>query len=388
MRSSAVAPRPNGIFAPPCERLPRWRALAIAGVLLALVCQVGLMTWIGNHAYGDLLKSVNFGYLVHVGAFDLQGDFVNSKTFVGPLLNYWIFANLGLAGLHAANLLLLVLLVVLIAWAYRPHVDDGALLAGLFLLLFYPGTHRSLAVGELDDQLATACLALALVAMNRGGRSLAAALCLGFGFLFKFWMIVFAGGWVLYLAARQPLRHLAPAIAGLVAPFLLVSLVDRGASWRSFSTSASIQVAFSTWTFVAFKLLSTGLLPAAVIAVLAWRRDRRPVVDHAMAMFLAYPVYVVVARDAWAASTMMMTCLVIMAPWLARWGLSIAPPTSPRTRRAALALSAAVYIALGLFITVRRLTEEVWPVRLVESVAEAREMFPYNPPPRSWRPPP
>jgi hypothetical protein len=78
---------------------------AIAVLAGAVAVQAGLMIHLGERAYGDVLKALNFGYLLDVGAYRPSEDVINSKTFVGLWITHRIFVAYGLTGLHVVNVL-------------------------------------------------------------------------------------------------------------------------------------------------------------------------------------------------------------------------------------------------------------------------------------------
>jgi hypothetical protein len=356
---------------------------AILGGALAL--QVGLMAHLGDRAYGDVLKSVNFGRLVASGAYDLRRDVVNSKTFVGPAITYWLFARGGLAGLHAANLIAFVLLgAVLLRLGHR-QFDAHTRLLALFLFAFYVGTQRSIVAGELEDQLATLLLATGILLYLERGTVFTASLVVGLGFLFKFWVAIFGVGFVAHLLVTDRRQLVPGALLGLGLPLAALATADGGASLRSLLLSVGKQVHYSTWSEAAVKSVSTGLVPCFGVAVAAWAERRRPPDTLSLLLFASYLLYTVAMRDVHAASTMMMTCLVFASPLIAAWLVGRARRLGGTTRRAAVVGLVLLYPVATTFVTRLHLHRDTHPLRLVETSAEAARMFRYNAPPADVR---
>jgi len=355
--------------------------LAPAILVAALLVQLVLILHVGDRAYGDVLKAVNFGHLVDTGAYEVGRDMVNSKTFVGPWIAYHLFARWGLDGLRVANMAIFVLLGGLVLALGRGRFDVGTRLLALFVFAFYPGTLRSIVAGELDDQLATLLLATGVLVYLERGRVLTAALLLGTGFLFKFWVAIFGLGFVVFLLATRRARDLPAALAGLGLPFAVVALFDGGGSAHAFFTSLGLSVHYSTWSKVAFKAFSTGLLPCAVVVVASWAEGKRRDVDTLfLCLASSYVVYVFVARDAFAATTMMMTCLVFSSHLLAAWMLRRTRALGPSARRAVAIAVLTLCPTATTTVAYVNLYRDTLPIRLFVTTDEINRTFRYNRP--------
>jgi hypothetical protein len=351
--------------------------LVLAVLATAVTIQIGLMRHIDGRAYGDCLKAVNFGYLLDTGAYSATRDVVNSKTFVGPWLSFQLYTRWGLAGLRAANVAAFLIIALLVLALGRRRFAWPTRLVALHLFVFYVGTQRSIVAGELDDQIATALLAAGVLLLFERRSVLAACALVGFGFLFKFWVAIFGVGLVAYLAAVRRFRDLPVALFGLGLPFLVLSLLDDGASLGSLLISLGIQRNFSSWPEVAFKSFSTGLVPIAALTAAAWSERGRTDPDTLlMSLATPYVVYVFLARDAHAASTMMMPSLVFSSPLVAEWltRRDWSRPRWPTTLGLAL-----LYVAATTSVAYFNLWRDTRPMRLVATPAQAASMFPYNP---------
>ena len=357
------------------------RLLAPAILAVALAIQIALMLHIDGRAYGDVLKAVNFGHLVDAGAYDVSRDMVNSKTFVGPWVSYHVFAGWGLGGLHAANLTSFILLGALVLALGRGRFDATARLLALVIFAFYTGTQRSIVAGELDDQLATLLLATGMLWHLARGGIVVAALLVGMGFLFKFWVAIFGLGFAVYLLVTGRARALPPAVAGMGLPFAVVSLFDGGGSIHALVTSVGLSTHFSTWDKVAIKVFSTGLVPCALVAAASWAEGERRDVDTLfLCLVCSYVAYVFLARDAWATSTMMMTCLVFSSHLLAAWMVRRMGALGLTARRAGAIAFLTLDPAAMTTVAYVNLYRDTLPVRLFTTPDEVARSFRYNRP--------
>lgn len=359
--------------------------LGASGILAAaLATHAGLMSFLGDRVYGDVLKAVHFGWLVAIGVYDPARDVVNSKTFVGPWLDHRLFAAAGLPGLRAASLALFVATGALLASIARGRFDERTRLLALFLFAFYVGTQRTIVAGELDDHVATLLLAAGVFLVLERARLVLGCAVIGCGFLFKFWVAIFGFGLVVWLAAAGRSRRIPATVCALGVPFVALALVDGGGSLRALTVSTGLSLRFSTWGTVAFKCVSTGLLPVVAVTIAAWlERGRRDDDLLLVCLSCSYLAYVLLARDAHAATTMMSTTLVFAAPLVAAWMLARAGTLAPARRRVALALLVAVYPTATTMVTALHLHRDTHVMRLAERPEDAARTFRYNRPPRA-----
>lgn len=291
----------------------RWVATAALVLAAAVLVQLAFIAYLGNRTYADVIRSVSFGAGVESGVIGIRTHVENTKTFVGPLLWFRLASAFGLAGLKAFNVAAFVALFAVQAAIGRRLFDRRVTLYALAFVAFYTGTIRNVVASEQDDMMASVLFALgALVWL--AGRSIAmsavAGVLMGCGFLFKFWVAIFFGGFALLLATRRDWTTLAVAAVTFAVPFCCVTFVDGGASVAGLLGSAERQRGYSSWTIVGTRLFVTGLLPAFVAAGLA--AVRRPGLPTAFAFLVPAPYlfYVVGMRDAFATTFVMMLCLV------------------------------------------------------------------------------
>jgi hypothetical protein len=352
--------------------------LTIAIVLVAVAVKVGFGAYLGGRVYPDVYRALNYGWLIAQGAFSIRSDVINDKTFLGPLLWTRVYAWAGINGLLAFNLAAFVALCGVQYGLGRGRYDGWTRAVALVLFAFYVGTHRNVAAGEPDDNLAALLFGLGLWIYLDTRRVLTAGLCIGVGFLFKFWVAIFGLGFAVYLAWKRPWRELGWALGGMGLPFLALNGIDGMASFRALFLSVDIQSGYSGWGELGFKLLSTGLLPMAVLTTWAWWRRRDDLTALLCLVSIAYAVYAVVNRDAFAASFVMMLCM-LFASFLLAQTLLAAVEALPRRRRARVVGAVlAAYVVLTSGVTYHNLYRDTEPIVVLQTEAAAREMFPHN----------
>ena len=224
-------------------------------------------------------------------------------------------------------------------------------LLALFLMAFYTGTLRNVAAGEPDDMAASLLFAVGVLVWLDRRSAAAAGLVMGCAFLFKFWALIFFGGFALFLLVRRDWWSAGAASAAFALPFLCLSLVDAGASLAGFLMTARRVRGQSTWPLVGLRLVVTGILPAFLAA--GWVALRRPSFENVLA-FTAVPapylLHILVMQDAHAVTFVMMLCLVFWSfpiaelllgwqalagrPWLRRVALAMYADRSARERLA------------------------------------------------------
>jgi hypothetical protein len=291
----------------------RWMVTAAVVLAAAVVVQLAFIAYLGHRTYTDVVRSVSFGAGVESGVVGIRTHVENTKTFVGPLLWFRLASAFGLAGLKAFNVAAFVALFAVQAAIGRRLFDRRVTLYALAFTAFYTGTIRNVVAGEQDDMMASLLFALGALVWLAGRSTVASAaagVLMGCGFLFKFWVAIFFGGFAIFLAMRRDWRSLAAASMAFAVPFLCVTLVDGGASGTALFGSAERQRGYSSWATVGARLFVTGLLPAFVAAGLA--AVRRPGLPTSFAFLLPAPYlfYVLGMRDAFATTFVMMLCLV------------------------------------------------------------------------------
>ena len=236
-------------------------AVSFAIVLLAVALKLGFAAYLGGRVYPDVNRALNYAHLVQQGAFSIQTGVINDKTFVGPLLWLRLYEWAGVKGLLAFNVAAFVALCGVHYGLGRRRYDGWTRAIALALFAFYVGTNRNIVAGEPDDNLAALLVGVGLLIYLDTRLVLAAGLCIGAGFLFKFWVAIFGLGFACYLIWKRPWREFAWALCGMGAPFLALNGVDGMASFRALFVSLGIQHGYSPWGQLGSKLLSTGLLP-------------------------------------------------------------------------------------------------------------------------------
>ena len=293
----------------------RTLTLAIAAILFAsILVKLGFIWYLDDRAYYDVLKALNYGCLVHKKIFSIHTDLINSKTFLGPVLWFPLYQSLGMLGLKLFNLLVFVLLFCTQYALGKGRYSARAIIIALFLVAFYVGTNRNVAAGEPDDNIAALLFSLGVLTYLNTKRPFVSSLLMGVGFLFKFWVAIFCVGFVVALRMTKRWRELWPAGVGMALPFLLINCIDGFASLHSLLMSEARQRGgHAAWSKVGFKMLSSGMIIAAVISAWTWLKQRN---EHTTLFFfipVAYVPYVLITKDPYAASFVMMLCLVFFS---------------------------------------------------------------------------
>jgi len=353
---------------------PSRRFLAAAGVifLVAVAVKLALLGHIGGRIYGDVQRSLNFGYAVEEGRANITTHSEQSKTFVAPLLWYRVFTVGGVTAIKAVNFALFgALFVVQLLLARRLMGDDAALVASV-LFAFYVGTGRNVVAGEPDDLVVALGVATAILIWSSWKRTDLAGMLIGLAFLFKFSAAVFFLGFAVYLVIERRWKALAIISITAAVPFAVVNLIDGGQSLRGLLASTGVQSGVSPWTAVGFKFLSTGILAGTIIA--SYEQWRRPTDGGKLLLPLAlcYPIYMIVMRDAYASSYVGMLWIVFAGPLMAAWILQL---RGGRFRqRAVLGTVLAAYVFTATAITAYRLHHDTQDLYLTRGVSyEPRE---------------
>jgi hypothetical protein len=286
-----------------------WRILwlILAG---SLAIKLALIIHIGPHFHGDVVRAVNFGYGVEEGSLSIRTHFDNTKTWVGPILWYRLFDLAGPWGLRLFNIVAFFALFGVQFLSGRHLYERATLVLALFLFAFYVGTHRNVMAGEPDDMMAALLFSAGLLVFLHRDRVLGASLIMGLGLLFKFWVGIFFGGFALFLLTERRWTALAPSIVAFLVPFLVINLVDGFASLAALFWSVGQQSGYDDWSHIAWRLLSTGLLPAVLVS--GWAAAENPNWQNRLFFLVPFPyfAYVLLMRDAHAASAVMMLSMM------------------------------------------------------------------------------
>jgi len=152
------------------------------GIILStsLILKLLVIGYLDGRVYYDVSKALNFGYLVHQKTFSIYTDIINSKTFLGPLLWFYLYRAGGLVGLQLFNLLVFVLLFLTVYALGKGRYGTPTIILALFLFAFYAGTNRNISAGEPDDNIAALFFGLGVLFYLNTGRVFSSALH-GFG---------------------------------------------------------------------------------------------------------------------------------------------------------------------------------------------------------------
>jgi hypothetical protein len=335
---------------------------------LAVFCQLLLIAYLGERSYVDVQRAVHFGWDVAEGRLSVTAHMDRSKTFLGPVAWYWIYQQGGLYALKALNVALFVGLLAAHRGIAR-HVI-GSLVAGeaagriavlaTALFAFYPGTFRSVTASEVDDNVSHLLMGLGVLSAVSGRGVLLAGLLMGLAFLFKYWVAMLVAGFALGLGLRTSPHRWRDVLAFSLAaatPFALFNLATDFVGLRSIPGQIEHQYGYSGAPTMLVKLFSTGLLPAVAIA--GWVCWRNPTDERRVLVSIApvYLLYVIVMRDAFTATFVMVACLVPTSFLIAEWLDGVVPK---RLRTAALI----AYLVAGLVVATVNLKRDTRPFRL------------------------
>jgi hypothetical protein len=320
-------------------------------------------------------KAVNFGYLVHQKTFSIYTDIINSKTFLGPILWFHLYQATGLLGLKIFNFLAFVSLFFTVYALGKGRYSHSTIVLALFLFAFYAGTNRNIAAGEPDDNVAALLFGLGVLVYLKTARPFPAALLMGLAFLFKFWGAIFCVGFGFYLLSKGRFREVWPAGIGMLLPFLLINFVDGFQSTRSLWISLNVQKDITPWREIGFKMLSTGMILSVLASAWTWGKCRSDVNTLFFLPSVTYLIYILAVRDAFAASFVMMQCLMFSSFLVADFLRTQYVLRSGRLRRGAAVVFCLLYIAITSAITYQNLYRDTRPLALVQSPQEIEEMF-------------
>lgn len=333
----------------PTDPLSPSRVALVVAVSLAI--KTGLILYLGDRVYGDVIRSVNFGLGIEQGLESIRTHVDNTKSFLGPMLSAALVHAGGVTAIRVFNLLTFAGLCLTTVAIGRAQYTRAVVLVALLLLAFYAGGHRNVAAGEVEDNLASVLFAVGLLAYLRWNRPLAVGLLMGLAFLVKFWIAIFLGAFGVVLLLQRHWRMAVWVALGSLLPVALISAADHGATLRGLLMTVGRQEGYSTWSTVAFRMISTGLLPTILIA--AWMAVRRPSERSALffGLVAGYFVYVVVFRDAYAVTFVMMLCLVPAGFLVAEFLVdAVGFERAPGRGRARLAVLLGLYAVVNLAI--------------------------------------
>jgi hypothetical protein len=202
--------------------------------------------------------------------------------------------------------------------------------------------------GEPDDMIAALMFSTGLLIFLQKDRVIGAALLMGVGLLFKFWVAIFFGGFLLFLLSERQWTKLPLAGVSFLVPFACLNLIDGFASLTALLWSADHQSGYTAWKFIGRRLLTTGMLPAVLVA--GWTTARAPNRSNRLCFFVPIPyfAYVLINRDAWAASAVMMLCMVYFGFLIGHFLLQSAMLGTGAVRRRVVTGVLAVYLVTSV----------------------------------------
>jgi hypothetical protein len=281
----------------------------------------------------------------------------------------------GVYGLKVANLVAFALLFVTVYRLGAPFFPRRTVILAMFLFAFYAGTNRNIVAGETDDNVAALIFSLGALAYLNNKHRLWCGLLMGVGFLFKFWIAVFGLGFGAFLVWKRRWRDAMLVTLGTMIPFAIVNAIDGFQSLRSLLVSEQMQNQLSPWVELAARTVSTGLLFTFVASAWSWWRDRSDIKTLYFLMLVSYVLYVVLNRDAFAITFVMMQCLVFCAFLVADTVLGIAEWRLPVRGRPALLIFCALYLLASTAITWQHLYRDTVAMEIVQTQSEVDRMF-------------
>lgn len=347
-------------------------ALILFGSILV---KLAFIWYLGGRAYRDVFSAINFGYRLHQDILAIHTEVINSKTFLGPVLWFHLYQSFGMIGLKLFNIFVFVLLFFTELALGKGRYGESTIVFALLLFAFYVGTNRNVVAGEPDDNIAALCFSLGMLVYLSTGRLFSSSLLMGVGFLFKFSVAIFCFGFAFYLLSKVRLRDLCLAGLGMSLPFLLINGIDGFASMRALLMSVGKQHGYSDWKEVGLKMVSTGMIFSVLASAWIWLKRRSDTDTLFFMVSSAYFVYVLVNRDAFAASFVMMQCLMFSGFLIAEMALMPQLLRNDKWRARALMVLCSIYIAITSAITYQHLYRDTVPLTLIETQPQIERMF-------------
>jgi len=144
---------------------------------------------------------------------------------------------------------------------------------------------------------------------------------------------------------------------------------------RSLLVSLNVQKGISPWQNVGFKMLSTGMIFSLLASAWTWLKHRNKPNTLFLVIPATYFLYVLLNRDAFAASFVMMQCLMFSSFLVAEFLLMPTILRHGRFRSGAIVVFCAVYLVVTAAITYQHLHRDTVPFALVKSHPEIESMF-------------
>jgi len=144
---------------------------------------------------------------------------------------------------------------------------------------------------------------------------------------------------------------------------------------RSLLISLNVQKGISPWQNVGFKMLSTGMIFSLLASAWTWLRHRNKPNTLFFVIPTTYFLYVLLNRDAFAASFVMMQCLMFSSFLIAEFLLMPTILRHGRFRNGAIVVFCAAYLGVTAAITYQHLYRDTVPLALVKTQPEIERMF-------------
>lgn len=121
---------------------------------------------------------------------------------------------------------------------------------------------------------------------------------------------------------------------------------------------AGAHVGYSSWSAVAFKMFSTGMLPLVIISVWVCRRSARETNVLLGVVSSSYFVFVLATRDAYAAGYVMMQSMLLASFLVAEFLVDVSVMVSRRRQKLVLGGLLALYVVGTTVITYHNLAHD------------------------------
>jgi len=322
----------------------------------ALFLKILLICLFMDMVYPDVRTALNFGekILTNKGMFG-KGDVINSKTFIGPILWFSVYKIAGVMGLKIVNVLCFVFLFITQYFIGRKFYSYNTLVTASYLFAFYVGTNLNVVAGEQDDLVAPLFFTIGILLYLDKKNIVLCGVLMGVGFLFKFSAAIFCLGFEIYLLMNRRWKRFLLAGVGMILPFLCFNLIDGFNTLNALVLSIEIQKDYSPWGQIVFKLFSTGMLFAFLASLWTLLKEKKDHTSLFFVLFAVYLAYVLVMRDAFAASYVMMQCLIFASFLIAEFLLKNESLIQVISRKAVVYGTLIFYFLITTWITVHNL---------------------------------
>lgn len=275
-------------------------------LLSAVFMKLAILVPLYNYAYYDVLKALAFGkgYFLLGGHDFIKTHIINSKTFIGPVLWFFVYDHFGAWGLKFISIFCFVVICLIQYSLGRKAYPRETALIAVLLFAFYPGVTLSVLFGEQDDNLSMLIFTLGVLIYAKTKKILLPTIIMWLSFIFKFSTFVFYLGFIGFLLARRDWKPLALSVLGLTVLFLGLNLFDGFQSLRSLSASFAVQKYCSSWQHIGFKMFSTGMVFFFLMSLRAYYTGKNSFNLLFLCLSASYLVYVLLFREAYSACFM------------------------------------------------------------------------------------